>query len=214
MSRFFFEKFDWKRYSLPIGVFCLAIVFLVFSIRHYVMSADRVKQSKMDITSQRQINQAGEKSFQTLLSFHGVYQEYQRNGFIGDAQRLKWIEALVKVGNVYLIPRVEFTLAPEKISQQFDSIYFKEDVVLRTTDMILYMDMMHEGDLYIVLDYLETYAPGLFSVEKCHMFSVSVDENKPVSPHAKAECRLQWYTAQDISLAWDHGEREKLYAQF
>ncbi len=118
-------------------------------------------------------------------------------GVLGDEHRLDWIETLRATGESIKLPALRY-----KINSQ--NIYTPEYPVntgnfsLYSSDMVLNLDLLHEGDIFRVLRDLDNKALGSYSVSGCKFLRIS-DEVK--EDHTKANmsaaCNLQWFTIKN-----------------
>jgi len=118
-------------------------------------------------------------------------------GVLGDEHRLDWIETLRATGESIKLPALRY-----KINSQ--TIYTPEYPVntgnfsVYSSDMILNLDLLHEGDIFRVLRDLDNKALGTYSVSGCKFLRIS-DEVKEDHTEANmsADCNLQWYTIKN-----------------
>ncbi len=74
---------------------------------------------------------------------------------------------------------------------------------INATDMDLSMGLLHEGDLFDVLNILDKKAAGLFSVSSCELSRAAIaNRERGLAERLEANCQLRWLT---IDLK---GERE------
>jgi hypothetical protein len=118
---------------------------------------------------------------------------YQR-GIVGQERRLSWVEALHNGATSVGLPRLDYKLdAQVEFAPQFvfNTGPFKASV----SDMHLTLDLLHEGDLTGLINYLDEHAPGLYSVEQCSLTrSSTLSKPSSMASNLRAECLLRWYT--------------------
>jgi len=118
-------------------------------------------------------------------------------GVLGEEHRLDWIETIRATGESIKLPALRY-----KINSQ--TIYTPEYPVntgnfsVYSSDMILNLDLLHEGDIFRVLRDLDNKALGTYSVSGCKFLRIS-DEVKEDHTEANmsADCNLQWYTIKN-----------------
>ena len=118
-------------------------------------------------------------------------------GVLGEEHRLDWIETIRATGESIKLPALRY-----KINSQ--TIYTPEyplntgNFSVYSSDMILNLDLLHEGDIFRVLRDLDNKALGTYSVSGCKFLRIS-DEVKEDHTEANmsADCNLQWYTIKN-----------------
>ena len=117
-----------------------------------------------------------------------------QSGIIGNEQRLNWIEVLREIGDEIRLPTLSYRID----SQQEYTPDFELDLgqyTLFSSSMTLTMQLLHEGDLFKILDKLEQDAKGTFSLKSCSIKSSASEISlNPMAANVAAECELQWFT--------------------
>ena len=121
--------------------------------------------------------------------FMGLYQR----GILGREHRLNWIEALQEAGNRLSVPSLGYEIRAQQPRTDFPvpaggyGIYVSE--------MSLEMQLLHEGDLFTLLRFLDEHARGLYSVSSCELTRnfVQLTDN-PEAGNVTASCLLEWFS--------------------
>lgn len=115
-------------------------------------------------------------------------------GVIGNEQRLNWIEVLQNTGARIKIPSLSYSISSQKDYTPPYSITLGS-FKLYKSEMSLEIQLLHEGDLFSLLNALNAEARGEFNLTSC-----SFDKgNKDIVESANAanmrvSCELEWYT--------------------
>ena len=116
------------------------------------------------------------------------------NGVIGDEQRLNWIEVLRAIGDEINLPSLSYQIESQ---QPYTPAYplnmgkFK----LFSSKMLLNMQLLHEGDLFRILEGLDTVAKGSYSISSCSINQTSAEiSDDPDAANISARCELLWFT--------------------
>lgn len=85
-------------------------------------------------------------------------------------------------------------LSSNEITQNYPGIQLSKSV------MTLNMQLLHEGDLYTIINNLHNNAKGLFDIKSCAIVrnlsqSNSLAESE-TDKNFSAKCELNWYTLQ------------------
>jgi len=122
---------------------------------------------------------------QWIAQYSADYRQLQRNGFIGDDQRLVWNQALISAGARLGLTAVSFDIAPQQLHQpELPSGAFK----LMDTPVQFAAEIPHEGIFAQLLDDLRSQNHGIFTVRECTLSHVM--ETQPL----QAQCVFEWHT--------------------
>lgn len=116
------------------------------------------------------------------------------SGIIGDEQRLNWIEVLRAAGEEINLPSLNYQIE----SQQPYTPAFplnQGKYRLYTSKMLLNMQLLHEGDLFRILDKLDTEAKGSYSISSCTFGQTATQiTDDPDASNISARCEVLWFT--------------------
>ena len=123
------------------------------------------------------------------------FMELLNEGLIGDERRLAWIEAIRQIQ----IQRKLVSATYEIEAQQalvVSGAAALGDYQVRGSRMYLRLGLVHEMDLFTVLDDLR--AAGRFSVEACKLTRNDVPPDAVGVARLMADCKLVWLTMGSI----------------
>lgn len=127
----------------------------------------------------------------------GRYQALEREGFVGNGDRIAWAEALLDLQRELNLPELSFELAPQKPMNAApvdpDLLGLEEptpSAVLGPLahDMRIRSKGMHEGELLRLIEALRERRVGYFRVNQCQATRVSGEVGLYV------DCALRWVT--------------------
>jgi len=116
-------------------------------------------------------------------------------GIIGNERRLDWIEVLRKYGREIKLPSLSYTIESQKEYTPTFPVNLRNYQLYRST-MRLNMQLLHEGDLFSLLEALDKYARGNYSVSECELRNSTrarLNED-PKATNVNVECQLEWFT--------------------
>jgi len=132
-----------------------------------------------------------------INEYNPVFLTLFDRGVLGDEHRLDWIETIRATGESIKLPALRY-----KINSQ--NIYTPEYPVntgnfsLYSSDMVLNLDLLHEGDIFRVLRDLDNKALGTYSVSGCKFLRKSGEvKEDPTKANISADCNLQWFTIKN-----------------
>ena len=136
--------------------------------------------------------------YQFLPEFRRLFE----GGLLGRERRLSWLETLRRAGDANGLPQLGYKLDAQRVATPDFSIALG-DYQLYTSAMTLNLGLLHEGDLLQLLQALDRYALGQYSIKRCALKRAG--EHLDLAAHGanlNAECTLDWWT---INLSGERG---------
>ena len=181
----------------------LVLVIVLLAGAAAIYYSDRLKT----IAGQQLVQQQGQlKEARTRLQKSGdekdiivryvdEYRRLQRAGFIGEEQRINWLDALRVANQQADLFGVDYqigTQAPYAYAAGFNP----GQIALNQSVMRLQFRLLHEIDLMRFLNALSSLGGGIFSVDQCVMRRIDTRGVIRYQPNITAECSLSWITAK------------------
>lgn len=129
------------------------------------------------------------------------YRQLQANGFVGEESRLNWIDLLHVMAAKHRVLGLSYEVLPRALATPDQNVNTGE-FQLQGSEMILRLDLLHEGNLLAFLQDLSTQNAGIFNLKSC-----SINRAQPeiaISSSAinvSAQCKLIWHTIQPPAAA-------------
>ena len=147
------------------------------------------QQAALDATHARQAQ--GEAEARMIEQHLDAYHALIARGFVGEENRLAWIEAAQLANRDARLYGLTYTLSPRSVAPAA----LAGGLPLKQTRMVLKMPLLVETDLPRFLDALRARSAGLFRVDRCRLTRSSETAPQPLNrPELDAECELLWYT--------------------
>jgi hypothetical protein len=186
--------------SLAILFLSSTISFLIInsSYQNWKSSHYNINTVKKNIAFLQQKYNSSIHHQKQFYLYRNKYLSLEKNGVVGKANRINWINTLESIIDNHKISYIKFKLGKTLpfISDSFSHIY--PDIDLYTTNMTLNLQLLHEADLFSILDSLKNNAKGLFDIKNCTIIrnpSTSTPLLSRVSDkNFSAFCSLNWYT--------------------
>lgn len=183
--------------------FCALIVFTSIFLHDSSLNIKNDALNKFNSATNRYNTSIDRKKL--LEQFENKYLKLKKQGIVGIENRLHWIDVLENISTNHKIPYMKYSIDQQtKLkSKKLSSAYPGIDIF--QSSMSLKMQLLHEGDLFSILNNLEQKANGLFDVQSC-----AISKNKTASDsiiNSKSNlnyssiCRLNWYTVTKKSVA-------------
>ncbi len=127
--------------------------------------------------------------------YRSLYNEYKSSGLVGEERRLSWIESLEATNDVLRLPTLNYALNPQ---EEFERPKFrpKRGVEVKSSPMELNMGLMHEEDLFALLEGLRLSIRNLFTVDACLIArDTPVDRSLDTKrSNLRSSCLIRWVT--------------------
>ena len=122
------------------------------------------------------------------------FMDLYKTGLLGEEQRLNWIEVLQDAGDRLQLPSLVYEIRAQKPHHpQFPAPPGRYEIFV--SEMILTMQLLHEGDLFALLDLLNEQARGLYTVSACELTRSFVElTDNPGAGNVTATCLLEWFS--------------------
>ena len=157
--------------------------------RDYLYHSNRLAE-----TSRRYL--AVDEEEKVIRDYLPRFAELDKNGLSGEERRLSWIETLQDAGDALRLPSLGYEIKAQKpYHPGAASLPGRYGVFV--SEMTLSMQLLHEGDLFALLDLLDERAQGVYSVSSCEMTRNFVElTDNPVAGNITADCLLEWFTVK------------------
>jgi hypothetical protein len=199
-----FSRKDWKRLRNPL--LGLGFVLVLVGLLAYYSNAYHTKQETALKQQQEALNQARQKYLSSgqeremIVKYLPMYQSLIARGFIGEEQRIEWIEKLRQIHLQNKLFSIEYHIGQqEKVTPSYLSNLGQ--FTLYQSTMKLNMSLLHEGDILTLLDGLQEQAAP-YIVRECELVRpVSAKINtKVLASNVESSCELDWLTLRDPEL--------------
>ena len=133
-----------------------------------------------------------------ISQYLGGYQQLARTGFVGDEQRINWLDSLRLANEEARIFGVEYDIGTQK-PYVYATEFNAGQLQLQESVMQLRFRLLHEEDLVRFFDALGRNGSGYFTVDQCTMRRTragDIDRNAASQPNLTAECEVRWLTVK------------------
>jgi len=130
-----------------------------------------------------------------LEQYRNLYKSYKASGLVGKERRLSWIESLETTNSVLRLPTLTYNLHPQEPFKR-PGLKISRGVKVNSSPMELNMGLLHEEDLFALLEGLRLSIKSLFTVDSCSL-QRSTDVNRSLDtkkPNLDTRCTIRWVT--------------------
>lgn len=193
------NKIDWFYLKRPIILFAAAILISVALIMGGLQfektQHEEYQKSVSTLRSTHTLYRNIVNDIDLLDQYRNLFNGYKSSGLIGEERRLSWVESLEATNQVLRLPLLTYSLNPQ---EKFERPGFKvkRGVTVRSSSMDLSMGLLHEEDLFALLEGLRLSIKNLFTVDNCTMDrqgSTNSSLNTKRS-NLSTKCTIRWVT--------------------
>lgn len=189
---------DWGHVRGAIIWFVLALMIsaaLFWWAREFSQAAGQTHSSaQARLAGARNLFLRVDEEGKAIEEYLPMYRTLEQRGIVGEERRLNWLEALQGAASRAKLPQVRFEVAARQ--------EFVPQVPLQTgafkiyaSDMRLVLGLLHEEDLLSLLEELDKFAEGFYSVSDCSLTRKGKEFGQdPEQANVDATCGLRWYT--------------------
>ena len=190
---------DLKALQVPL----LVLAFIVLAAAGGIYYTDLMhEQARMRLATQQkrlkdaqaQLQQSGDEK-RVIEMFIDSYQQLARAGFMGDEQRINWLDGLRVANQRADLFGVDYQVTAQK-AYPFAAEFDPGQLQLSESVMTLRFRLLHEEDLMRFFRALGQTGAGVFAINECNLQRIDTGGVIRVEPHIAATCDLSWITAR------------------
>ena len=143
------------------------------------------------------IQNAGEEK-EMISRYLTGYQQLARAGFVGDEQRINWLDSLRIANEEARIFGVEYDISAQR-PYAYATEFNVGQLLLQESVMHLKFRLLHEEDLPRFFDALGRRGGGFYTIDQCVMRRLNpaeADKAVQFQPNLAAECDVRWLTVK------------------
>jgi hypothetical protein len=129
-----------------------------------------------------------------IIRYLPGYRQLGAIGFVGEEQRINWLDALRTVNQKGELFGVDYDISPRRPYPRASALAPGQMNIMQSM-MKLRFQMLHEEDLPKFLDLLSSQQAGLFLVDQCTIKRTASAQTMRFQPNLTADCQLSWITA-------------------
>lgn len=189
---------DWTILKTPLIILCvcLFIASALIGTSHYFNAGlekeYNLNKSIFQSISRRYLDVDQEEKM--LRENYPKFVKLYNQGVIGQEKRLNWIESLRKAGEVIGLPSLTYSIDSQEEHVPEYSINYNGYTLYRSS-MDLSLGLLHEGDLFKLIDYINRNADGIYTISECKFNKNGNEVNfEKDRANVTASCQLYWIT--------------------
>lgn len=129
-----------------------------------------------------------------IVQYVDKYKQLQQSGFIGDEQRINWLDSLRTANERSDLFGVNYGIEAQQ-AYPYAAELNPGQISLRQSVMKLEFRLLHELDLLRFFEALRLQNAGLFHLDQCTLRRTEASGAVRYQPNITASCQLAWITA-------------------
>ena len=193
------SNIDWFYLKRPFIIFTVSILvsaaLIAAGYQFEKVQHDAYQKSLSTLRTTHKLYSNIVNDIDLLDQYRNLYRGYKASGLVGAERRLSWIESLESTNSVLRLPTLTYNLHPQEAFKR-PGLKIGRGVSVKSSRMDLNMGLLHEEDLFALLEGLRLSIKNLFTVDSCslHRFAGierSLDTRKP---NLQTKCTIRWVT--------------------
>ena len=193
------NNIDWlylRRPLIVLGVALLiALALVVAGYQYEKAKHEEYQQALSVLRSTHKLYFNIVNDIDLLDQYRKIYGSYRSSGLVGKERRLSWIESLESTNEVLRLPVLTYNLHPQENFLR-PGFKLKRGVEVKSSPMELSMGLLHEEDLFALLEGLRLSIRNLFTVDSCVIsrqgdVKSSLDTKRA---NLNTKCTIRWVT--------------------
>ncbi|MES2564221.1 MAG: hypothetical protein V4637_16065 [Pseudomonadota bacterium] len=179
----------------------VAVACVYFSGKVHDAARERLATREHALKQARLRIQHAHEESELITRYLTSYQQLMATGFIGDEQRMNWLDGLRIANDQARLFGVEYDIGVQR-PYSYASELNVGALVLQESIMNLRFRLLHEEDLPRFFDFLTKTAAGLYTIDQCKLQRLKDIQTEEVvqPPNLAAECALRWLTVRPSPL--------------
>ena len=190
---------DFQALKNPLLVFVAVTVIgaatVYYSERLRVAQRLQLVQQQAQLKDARTRLQKSGDEREIIIRYRDRYRQMETLGYIGDEQRINWLDGLRLANRQADLFGVEYQIGAQR-PYAYAADFNPGQLALNQSVMRLRFRLLHEEDLLRFFNALARQGNGLFTVDQCNLKRINTGGVIRYQPNVNAECDLTWITVK------------------
>jgi len=193
------NKIDWFYLRRPLIILAVTILIsaavVVAGYQYEKAQHEDYQTALSTLRSTHKLYSSIVNDIDLLDQYRSLYGEYKSSGLVGEERRLSWIESLESTNEVLRLPTLGYSLNPQEKFVR-PGFKLKRGVSVMSSPMDLDLGLLHEEDMFALLEGLRLSIQNLFTVDSC-----SINRSTPIGrsldtrqTNLQSRCSIRWVT--------------------
>jgi len=193
------NNIDWFYLRRPLILLAvsilIAVVLVVVGMQYEKAQQEEYEKAVSRLSSTHRLYRNIINDIDLLEQYRNLYNGYKASGLVGKERRLSWVESLESTNEVLRLPTLTYNLLPQEEYKR-PGFNVKRGVEVKSSPMELSIGLLHEEDLFALLEGLRLSIKNLFTVDSCSMNRLGALNRSLDTKNAnlQAQCTIRWVT--------------------
>jgi hypothetical protein len=190
---------DLKALQIPLLALLIVAVIgasiIYYSERMVLAARQQLAQQRVQLKdAQTRLQKSGQEK-DIIVRYIDRYRQMERIGYIGEEQRINWLDGLRLANRQADLFGVEYQIGAQR-PYPYAADFNPGPIALNQSVMRLRFRLLHEEDLLRFFNALARQGTGLFSIDQCLLRRINTGGIIRYQPNVNAECDLSWITVK------------------
>jgi len=178
-----------------LAVLLVAVAAIYYTEQLMVSARQQLTQQQAQLKEARTRLQKSGDEKDIIVSYLDRFRQLQRVGFVGEEQRINWLDGLRLTNQQTDLFGVDYQIGVQK-PYPFAADFDPGQLTLNQSVMRLRFRLLHEEDLMRFLSTLTRQGAGIFTVDQCILRRIDAGGVIRFQPNVSADCELSWITTR------------------
>ena len=169
------NKIDWFFLKRTLILLSIAVVvtaaLIVLGLQFEASSYENYKTGQANLRTTHKLYENMVNDIDLLEQFTSQFNGYKASGLVGGERRLSWIESLKSTNSVLKLPKLTYELKPQEDFVRA-GLRVGRNVKVNSSPMALGMSLLHEEDLFALLEGLSLSISNLYTVDRLSLIHI------------------------------------------
>jgi hypothetical protein len=178
-----------------LAVLLAAAAVVYYTEQRMVLARLQLAQQQAQLKEARVRLQKSGDEREIIVRHLDGFRHLQRTGFVGDEQRINWLDGLRVSNQQADLFGVDYQISVQK-SYTYAAEFNPGELTLNESVMRLRFRLLHEDDLMRFFNVLARQSVGVFTINQCSLRRLDTGGVIRFQPNVTADCELAWITAK------------------
>jgi len=178
-----------------LGVLLIGAAAIYSSDRLMAASRQELARQQTQLKDARTRLQKSGDEKDIIVRFLDRFRQMERAGFIGEEQRINWLDGLRLANQQADLFGVDYQISVQK-PYAYAAELGPGQLALNQSQMKLRFRLLHEEDLLRFFNALARQSTGLFTIDQCTLRRIDTRGVIRYQPNVTADCELSWITVK------------------
>jgi len=196
------SNIDFYFLKRPLIFFVIAIIIsaamIIFGLQYEQLHFENYQKGERTLRTTHKLYKNMVNDIDLLELYTAKYNAYKSSGLVGGERRLSWIESLKSANAVIKLPKLTYSLLPQNGFER-PGLKVNKNTKVTSSPMELSMSLLHEEDLFALIEGLSLSISNLFTIDSCKITLQGIigSQLDTKGSNLNADCVLRWISVDN-----------------